>query len=299
MNKIVFLFGLFFSSEICAQLLHDPFLLGNKGLFFNTHLSYSTSSKYWEAQSLRSNLDFGKITKFKPESSLSLGLGSNFNLGAKLAYGFSNSIGATSIKQKSFQDFTLFTKFGISNSESPLIFLIYGSYTAPLGAYDTQNQLLAIGKGNTTYKGGLHLGLKSESGIYVSASGHYSRNNHLKTNLPYILDQEISNLAMVEIPDAIQTAIFAGKKTDASRFSIYAKYGWALSGFDIIQDAIPYVNHRSKNLNAGLEGLLTNEKIGLSYGVDYTISGRNVPKTLEFNLGLVFQLNGSTKRFEY
>ncbi len=265
--------------QICAALLYN----------------HDSWDEYWEADLLRTNGNIGTVTTQNVMGMVAAGLTKNFNLIVALPYVWTKASQGTLSSQKGIQDFGVWAKYrAISKELGPGKFNVIGEagFSTPLSDYNFDILPLSIGMGSTTTSLRGILNYKLESGPYLTANWGYTFRGDVELDREFYWSNGPHYTNKVVMPDVIDYSATLGFLNSRVKGELTYASMITQSGSDIRRQDGPFCGTRmiGSRASALVQYYFSKPKIlSVIVNVGYTMSGRNVGKSLNYGGGVAYQ----------
>jgi hypothetical protein len=168
----------------------------------------------------------------------------------------------------------------------------------PLTNYIADFQPLAIGLQSKTLSGRLLVDYQ-QGNFFATASGTYTGRHNITIDRDAYYTTSLHLTNEVEMPDVASWNVRTGFRSDWLIAEAVFTDMITLGGFDIRKNDMPFPSNKMNSTVAGVDFKYTFKKLNkLSVvgGAMYTLSGRNVGQSKEWDLGAFYVLDFSHKK---
>jgi len=291
-----------------AQTPSDAFMEKQGEICVGLYYNNNAWDEYWEGDSLRTNGNIGTVTTQSVTAGLQLGILDRLNLFVMVPYVMTKSEpainevtglpAATMIGDKGFQDAAFLLKGLILKTKvgkGDLNILATAGITIPMSNY-TPDATFPIGLAcpDGIFRGIVHY--DANMGLYGRLDGAY----HLRGNSELIRNYYYTTggyyTSDVDMPDAIDYNATLGYWIKKETFKAEAQFSGltTLGGFDIRRQDGGFPSNDMEAMRIGINAEYFNlfiDGLALSFNSSYTLSGRNVGKSLTLGGGVLYQFN--------
>ncbi len=310
LRKGVWLFGLaaIITGSIQAQTPSDAFMEKQGEICIGLYYNNNAWNEYWEGDSLRTNDNIGTVTTHTVLGGIQLGLLDRLNLFVMVPYVITKSTPvenpidglttATMSGERGFQDIAVFLKGSILNKQigkGTLDILATAGFSTPMSSY-TPDATFPIGLGcpDGIFRGIIQY--SADMSIYGRVDGayHLRGNSELIRTYYYTTGGYYTN--EVDMPDAIDYNVTLGYWIIDQTFKAEAQLSGFTTdgGFDIRRQDAGFVSNDMEAMRIGLNAEYFNlfvDGLAVTFNSAYTLSGRNVGKSLSLGGGVLYQFN--------
>ncbi len=291
---LVFLSAAVFQTQ--AQTTSDAVMMKPGEICFDVHYTNSSWSEYWEGDSLRENGNIGTLTTQSVTAGFMLGIIDRVNFLAMLPYMSTNPSGGVVAGDKGFQDAGFFVKgLILEHKVGPgnIKLLASAGIALPASDYVPENPF-AIGLGcpDGIFRGIVHY--DADNGIYGRVDGafHLRGNAFLDRSYYYTTQGYYSD--EIDMPDAMDYNVTLGYIFPSKNFKIEGVLSSlnTFGGFDIRRQDGGFPSNDMEVMRAGLNLDYYNlfiDGLALHFNSNYTLTGRNVGKSILLGGGISYQ----------
>ena len=284
------------SGLVIAQTASDAVMMKPGELCLDVHYTNSAWDEYWEGDSLRVNGNIGTLTTHAITGGFMLGLIDRVNLLAMLPYIKTSPSGGVVAGDQGIQDIAIFLKVNALEKKfgpGTIKLLASAGISTPLGNYVCENPF-AIGLGcpDGIFRGIVHY--DTDLGIYgrVDAAYHLRGNAKLVRNYYYTTSGYYSS--EIDMPDAMDYNATLGYITKNKHVKAEAVLSGlnTFGGFDIRQQDGGFPSNDMEAMRIGINAdyydLLV-KGLAIHFNSNYTLSGKNVGKSMMIGGGISYQ----------
>ena len=281
-----------FSTAAMAQMPHDALYMPKQTLCTALMYGNSTFSEYWEGNLLRNNLNMGKNTTQSASVMSAYGISDRLNVIAMIPYIATHNSAGNLLGQKGLQDFSLWFKYKLIEKNGFSLSTVLGG-SLPTTNYVPDFLPMSIGLKAKTASAKIVANYAHPSGLYCTAHGTYTlRSNITIDRDAYQSYQKVINSNQVAIPDAMDAAVRLGFLKKTIQAEIFANYFSCVKGDNIRRNDMPFPTNNMQATAVGFYGKIQPRNLGVSVQVSQVIKGLNVGKSLNYAVGLVYQIGG-------
>jgi len=283
-----------------AQTDADAIMMTKNNFCVGGMYSYSSWKNYWEGTLKRENLNLGTVSTQMVGIMGNYGISSKLNVLFGVPYIQTKASAGTLHGQKGVQDLSLWLKYmpyekQVGNGTLSLYGV--GGISFPVTNYVADYLPLAIGlrSTNLTLRAIADYQLGS---FFTTVSASYVLRSNIKIDRDAYYTTEMHNTNKVKMPDAAQFNLRIGYRTDRMIAEALVNNWTTLGGFDITRNNMPFPSNKMNATMVGAHFKYNLKKVdGLSLlgGGSYTVAGRNVGQSTNFDAGIFYILNFSHK----
>ncbi len=279
-----------------AQTTSDAVMMKPGEICFDLHYNNSSWSEYWEGDSLRDNGNIGTLTTHAYTAGFMLGIMDRVNFLAMLPYISTSPSAGVVAGDKGIQDAGFFLKGLIyEHKMGPGNIKLLGSagFIIPASNYVPEHPF-AIGLGcpDGIFRGIIQY--DAEIGMYgrVDAAYHLRGNAFLDRSYYYTTSGYYTD--EVDMPDALDYNVTLGYITDSKKFKVEGQLSGlnTFGGFDIRRQDGAFPSNDMEAMRVGLNADyydLGIKGLAVHFNSNYTLSGRNVGKSMMIGGGVSYQ----------
>ena len=298
MKKIKFfvIFALIsFASTVRSQTDVDGIMMGKRNICGGLVYGYSSWSKYWEGQTLRTNENIGTVSSNSVWAMVNYGISDRLNVIAMVPYISNNASAGTLIGHSGLQDASLIVKWDCYGSKFKKFFynfIAFGGFSTPTTNYVADYLPLSIGLQSSNLMGKLMVDIQKDHWFATLSANATSRSNvTIDRDAYYTTELIYSN--QVQMPTVLGYNLRWGYRKDADLIveSVFDCMN-TIGGYDIRKNDMPFLSNNMDIYRIGINLKLPIPLVnGLSFTANnmYTISGRNMGKATSFMAGILYQ----------
>ena len=299
LKRILLLSVLFvcWSSASIAQSLTDGFMMAKGNLCVVGDYSRDSWKEYWEGTKLRETNYVGTLKTGRAGIMIGHGITDNILFTAALPYVWTSSTEFYNSGQKGFQDLGLGIKWKVFEKSIPdgrISIQPSISATLPVSDYVPDMMPYSIGNQSKTCTYHLLLHYMTEKNIYLSIMGGYVFRDNINIDASsYYYKDKLYYTNEVFVPNLIVYRAKIGYDVERFRIEGWLNVQNSQGGSDIRRNDKPYPFNRMSFNKAGISGKYHFQEIpnlSLTASGGYTISGRNVGKSVSYLVGVQYIL---------
>jgi hypothetical protein len=301
MKKILLIIYICFTvSRLSAQTVSDGVMMPKGDLCTGFMYGYDSWKKYWEGTLLRDNGNIGTLTTQSFLWAAAYGVNDKINLIAMVPYVSTKASQGTLHGLKGFQDVMIAGKYRMADiGLGDNVFRAHGvlAFSTPMTSYTPDFLPMSIGLASTNLSWRLNAMFRTGAGLYASATGGYTWRSNVRIDREtYYTGTGLYMTKEVRMPDVLDYVLSAGYGKSGFTGELYYMVQNTLGGGDIRRQDMPFVSNKMNFTKvgalivwnvAGLKNLILRVSPG------YTISGRNVGKSLTLTGGLLYTFHFS------
>jgi hypothetical protein len=283
-----------------AQTDIDALMMAKKNLCIGPMYGHSSWNNYWEGTHKRINENIGTISTDMFSIMGNYGVSGKLNVLFGLPYIKTKASAGTLHGMNGLQDLSLWLKYmPIEKDLGPGVISVYGigGLSFPVTNYVSDFLPLSIGLHSTNLS--LRGMLDYQVGRwFATGSATYIVRSNIKIDRTAYYTTEMHLTNEVKMPNAFSYNIRAGYRSSVLIAEAVLNSFRSLGGFDITINNMPFPSNRMEATTAGINLKYTIQKVpGLSLtgGANYTISGRNMGQSNNYNAGIFYILNFDKK----
>jgi hypothetical protein len=287
--QVLFIFS--FSSVAMAQMPHDALYMPKKRLCTALIYTNNTFSEYWEGTLLRNNLNIGKNITQSAAIMPAYGINDKLNVIAMLPYITTHNTAGNLLGQSGLQDFSLWLKYKFIEKGGFSLNTVLGG-SVPTSNYVPDFLPMSIGLKAKTVSGKIVINYTHPTtGLYLTAHGTYTLRSNIKIDRDaYQSYQKVINSNEVGMPNATDAAVRIGLLKKKIQAEIFANYFSCVKGDNIRRNDMPFPTNNMQATAIGFYGKVQPRNLGMTVQVAQTIKGLNVGKSLNYSVGLIYQM---------
>jgi hypothetical protein len=284
-----------------AQTDEDGIMMGRKNLCIGPSYMYSSWDHYWEGKFKRNNQNIGTMSTQMVGVMGIYGITKNLNVVFNVPYVSTHVTAGTLHDQHGFQDFSLWLKWlavkqNIGNGKLSLIAL--GGGSVPMTNYIADYLPLAIGMRSKTLSGRLIADYQLGK-FFVTLGGTYTWRSNITIDRDAYYTTSMHMTNQVDMPDMTAVNFRIGYRTEPLILEAVVENMTTRGGFDMRKNDMPFPSNR---MNATMVGghfrylLPFVDRLYLEGGGGYTVAGRNVGQSMNFDGGVFYTLDFSSNK---
>lgn len=281
------------SNSVFAQTDMDAIMMNKKQFCEGLTYDYSSWNHYWEGTFRRDNANLGTVSTQSVMYMATYGITGKLNVMASVPYIWTKATQGTLIGMKGVQDLFVFVKWKpVTKSFGKNQFSLFaiGGISTPLSHYVIDFLPLSIGLGSTNlmYRGAIDY---RRGRFTVTGSGTYLWRSNVKLDRDSYFDTQLHLTNEVQMPNATLFQLRSGYRGRYFIAEALLTKWTTLGGFDITKNNMPFPSNRMNSTMIGANVKYTFKKftnLALVGGGNYTIAGRNVGQSKEFNIGAFY-----------
>jgi hypothetical protein len=279
-----------------AQTDVDGIMMAKKNLCIGPMYGFGSWTEYWEGSLLRTNENLGKVSTRMASIMGNYGISDNLNV-LFMAPWIKNSASAGTLhSMQGIQDLSLFGKYRFANKEYKAFRLslmgVLGA-SVPLTNYTPDFLPLSIGMHSKNAMARVLVDLQRKTWFFTGSFQYMVRSNITLDRNSYY-DTELRLTDKVAMPDMWNTNFRAGYRKGEMYLEAIVDKMNTVGGFDIRRNDMPFPSNNMDAFRAGVNVKIPIPKVnGLTFvgGSMYTLSGRNMGKSLMTNLGFFYLMD--------
>jgi len=291
-------------SPLSAQMPDDGFRMKKGELCVVMGYGQSKWDEYWEGKRLRNNLNLGTFTSKMIMPMLGYGITSKLTAFASLPHIDNSSDAGTMIGKKGWQDLTLALKYLALRKQLgklDLSLFAQGEVSTPVNDYAPDFLPFSIGLGAKTATLGIVAHGELSKHWFATVHSAYVMKGKIKVDRStYYTDQQFYSNEMA-VSDVYLNSLRLGFKNEKFRADVHIKHHQSTTGTDIRRNDMPYPGNQMNMTSVGFAALVWVPKVeglGVNFGFDQVISGRNVGKAFMWMVSVQYVFTPFNKKSE-
>lgn len=302
------LIGLASTAHMAAQSPSDAFMEKQGEICVGAYYNHNAWNEYWEGDSLRTNGNIGTVTTHTILGGIQLGILDRLNLFVMVPYVITHSTpeeneidgltSATIAGERGFQDIAFFLKGSIVNKhvgKGNLDVLATLGFSTPMSGY-TPEASFPLGLGCPDGIGRGIVQYSADKGLYGRIDGAYHLRGNSSLIRPYYYTTNGYFSSEIDMPDAIDYNATLGYWIKQQTFKVEAQFSGltTINGFDIRRQDGGFPSNDMEAMRIGVNAEYFNafiDGLAFSFNSAYTLTGRNVGKSLTLGGGVLYQFN--------
>lgn len=284
-----------------AQTEMDGIMM-NKNQFCNGFVyDHGAWDHYWEGSFKRDNQNLGTVTTQSVMLMSNYGITGKLNLMASAPYVWTKASEGTLHGLKGVQDLSVFLKwkaFTRSFGRNRISLVGIAGFSTPLTNYVIDFLPMSIGLGSTnlTARGMIDFTHRRFS---VTGSAAYIRRSNVRLDRDSYYDTQIHLTNEVRMPDAAFYQLRTGYRGRYLLAEALLTNWTTLGGFDITKNNMPFPSNKMNATMVGAALKYTIKQftpVSLVGGASYTLAGRNMGQSTNFNVGAFYVIQFRSKK---
>lgn len=283
-----------------AQTDIDAIMMEKKNFCLGPMYAYSSWDHYWEGKLNRTNENLGTVSSQMFSVMGSYGISNKLNVLFGLPYITTKASAGTLHGMNGLQDLSLWVKYmPLEKKVGSGTISAYGigGFSFPVSNYVADFLPLSIGMRsmNVSLRGMVDYQIKD---WFATASATYVIRSNIKIDRTAYYTTEMHLTNEVAMPDAFSFNVRAGYRSDYLIAEAVFNNWTTLGGFDITRNNMPFPSNKMNSTAVGLNlkyTLKAIKQLSLTGGGSYTVAGRNVGQSTNFNIGIFYILNFNRK----
>jgi len=289
------------ASLLRAQTDLDAIMMSKKNLCIGGSYMYSSWDHYWEGTFKRVNKNIGTMSTQMFGLMGTYGITKKLNVIAGAPYVTTHVTRGTLHDQHGIQDLSVWLKWlAVEQNVGNGVLSLYalGGGSIPLTNYIADYLPLAIGLQSKTLSGRLILDYQLGK-FFTTAIGTYTWRSNIKIDRDAYYTTTLHMTNEVQMPDMTAVNVKMGYRSDRMILEATLANMTTRGGFDIRKNDMPFPSNRMNATMVGAHGKYNFKFVdGLSLegGGSYTVAGRNVGQSTNFDAGVFYILDFSSKK---
>jgi hypothetical protein len=284
-----------------AQTDVDGIMMAKKNLCVGPMYGFGSWKEYWEGTFQRDNANLGTVSTRVASIMGNYGISDDLNVLFMAPWIKNKASAGTLHSMQGIQDLTLMAKYRFVNKEyKPFRLSLMGvaGVSAPLSNYSPDFLPLSIGMHSKNAMARILMDLQRKTWFFTGSFQYMVRSNiTLDRNSYYTTEMHLTNI--VAMPDMWNANFRAGYRKGEMYLELVADKMNTVGGFDIRKNDMPFPSNNMDAFRAGVNVKIPIPKVnGLTFvgSSMYTITGRNVGKSLMNNLGFFYLMDLGKKK---
>ncbi|MES3033554.1 MAG: hypothetical protein V4813_06105 [Gemmatimonadota bacterium] len=278
-----------------AQSLDDAIFMDKRVLCAGLVYTREQWTDYWEGTLKRDNGNIGTVTTQQAAFMTAYGVTGRLNVIASLPYVSTRASQGVLQGQSGSQDLSVGVKYNALStpltSAGTLNVIGVASFSVPTSDYTADFYPMSIGSRSKRATGRALLSFQAHNGIYVNASGAYTRRGNVTLERPaYYTDGQLFLSNEVQMPDVRDMMLTVGYQRRGLVVPVTFTQQRTLGGGDIRRQDMPFVSNRMNfsRLDARVQYTLPRlPGVVLHAGGSRILDGRNVGQSTTAMVGLL------------
>ncbi len=290
-QTLYILFSLIAPFLAMAQMPHDAIYMSKKTICSALLYGNSSFSNYWEGSLLRDNPNMGTNTMQSFSIMSAYGITDKLNVIAMIPYVTTQNSAGNLLGQKGIQDFSIWLKYRVLEKNGFSLHGVLGAST-PMSNYIPDFLPMSIGLKAKTASGKIIVDYTHSSGLYLTAHGTYTLRSNIKIDRDgYQAYEKVINSNQVAVPNAVDAAVRVGVLKEKFQAEVFVNRFNCVNGDNIRRNDMPFPTNNMRATAVGFYGKFQYRNTGLIGQVSQVLNGLNVGKSLNYSVGLLWQIN--------
>jgi len=292
---------LLYTSILRAQTDEDAIMMTKNNFCIGGTYMHSSWDHYWEGTFKRDNRNIGTMSTQMIGLMGTYGVSKKFNVIFNVPYVSTHVTRGTLHDQHGIQDLTVWLKWlALEKNVGDGVLSLYalGGGSVPLTNYIADYLPLAIGLHSKTLSGRLMVDYQL-SKFFATLSGSYTWRDNIRIDRDSYYTTELHNTNEVKMPDMTLFNFRTGYRSERWILEAVGTIMTTIGGFDIRKNDMPFPSNKMNATTVGGHFKYNFKKVdGLSLtgGGSYTVAGRNVGQSTNFDAGVFYILDFSSKK---
>jgi hypothetical protein len=283
-----------------AQTDLDAIMMTKNNFCVGASYSYGSWDHYWERKFKRNNQNLGTVSTKMVGLMGTYGVSRKLNIEVMAPYVTTNATAGTLHGQHGVQDLTAWIKWlAFEQNAGEATFSVYalGGGSLPLTNYIADYLPLSIGLHAKTLSGRILADLQVGN-FFATGSATYTGRSDITIDRNSYYTTELHLTNKVDMPDMWSFNFRTGYRSDRWIIEAVASNMTTIGGFDIRKNDMPFPSNK---MNATMVGahfkynFVPVQGLSLEGGGNYTVAGRNVGQSKDFDIGVFYILDFSHK----
>jgi len=296
LRYVVALLGISCCGAVSAQTDLDAIMMAKRNFCGGLMNSNSNWESYWEGTFKRENRNLGKVSTQMVGVMGAYGITNKLNVLFGVPYVKTKASAGTLSGMSGMQDLSLWVKYRpvkVQAGKGRLSLFTMAGYSVPTTNYVADFMPLSIGLHSTNVS--LRGMVDYELGTwFATVSATYIVRTNITIDRDSYYTTQLNNTNEVAMPNAAQYNFRVGyRKGEVILEGVLNKWE-TLGGHDISKNNMPFPSNNMDATTAGVNVKLNFKqarKLSLSGGGAYTIAGRNVGQSMNYNAGVFYVLD--------
>ena len=262
----------------------------------------TTWDEYWEGKRLRKNLNLGTFKSKVIMPMVGYGITDRLNAFATLPHIDNSSDAGTMIGKKGWQDLSLALKYLALRKQIgklDLNLFAQGEVSVPVNDYAPDFLPYSIGLGAKTATLGIVAHGEFSKHWFATVHSAYVMKDKIDVDRQtYYTDQQFYSDEMA-IPDVFLNSLSLGFKNERFRVHTHIKHHQSTTGTDMRRNDMPFPGNQMNMTAVGIGGLVWVpgvKGLGVNFGADQVISGRNIGKSFMWMVAVQYVFTPFNKK---
>lgn len=283
-----------------AQTEVDAIMMNKNQFCFGPMFSYSSWDHYWEGTLKRTNENLGTVSTKMFNVMGNWGITNNLNLMFSVPYVKTKATAGTLAGMKGIQDLSIYAKWRFMNAslgKGKLKLFAIAGFSTPLDNYVVDFLPLSVGLGSTNGIFRFQADYQYKKFTVTVSTARWVRSN-VKIDRTSYYDTEMHYTNVVDMPNASQQQLRAGYRGKYLIAEAILNKWTTKGGFDITRNNMPFPSNRMNSTSLGVSAKYTIPSftnLSLLAGAMYTLEGRNVGQSTQYNGGIFYAFYANKK----
>jgi hypothetical protein len=286
---------------LSAQTDEDAIMMSKQNLCIGGSYMHSSWDHYWEGTFKRVNKNIGTMSTQMYGLMGTYGVSKKFNVIVGAPYVMTHVTAGTLHDQQGVQDLSLWLKWlAVEQNLGNGVLSVYalGGGSIPLTNYIADYLPLAIGLQSKTLSARLMVDYQLGH-FFSTLSGTYTWRSNIKIDRDAYYTTSLHMTNEVDMPDMTAFNFRTGYRSERWIIEAVLANMTTRGGFDIRKNDMPFP---SNQMNATMVGahfkynFTVVNGLSLTGGGSYTVAGRNVGQSTNFDAGVFYILDFSSKK---
>ncbi|MBN8855434.1 MAG: hypothetical protein BGO55_27480 [Sphingobacteriales bacterium 50-39] len=289
------------ASLLRAQTDEDAIMMSKKNLCIGGTYMHSSWDHYWEGTFKRDNKNIGTMSTQMFGLMGTYGITKKLNVIVGAPYVTTHVTAGTLHDQHGIQDLSAWLKWlAVEQNAGNGVLSLYvlGGGSIPLTNYIADYLPLSIGLQSKTLSGRLMVDYQVGK-FFATLSGTYTWRSNIKIDRDAYYTTSLHLTNEVEMPDMTAVNFRTGYRSDRWIIEAVLANMTTRGGFDIRKNDMPFPSNRMNATMAGAHfkyNFTFVDGLSLTGGGSYTVAGRNVGQSTNFDAGVFYILDFSSKK---
>jgi hypothetical protein len=289
------------TSILQAQTDEDAIMMTKNNFCVGGSYMHGSWDHYWEGAYKRDNQNIGTMSTQMIGLMGAYGVSRKFNVLFNVPYVWTHVTAGTLHDQHGVQDLTLWLKWLALEGNiggGTLSLYALGGGSIPLTNYIADYLPLSIGLHSRTLSGRLMADYQLGN-FFATLSGSYTWRDNIRIDRDSYYTTELHITNEVDMPDMTLFNFRTGYRSERWILEAVATKMTTIGGFDIRKNDMPFPSNKMNATMVGAHFKYNFKKpdgLSLTGGGSYTVAGRNVGQSTNFDLGVFYILNFSKKK---
>ena len=289
------------ASGLKAQTDLDAIMMSKNNLCIGGSYMYSSWDHYWEGTFKRNNQNIGTMSTQMFGLMGTYGISKKLNVIVGAPYVTTHVTAGTLHDQHGIQDLSAWLKWlAVEQNVGKGVLSLYalGGASIPLTNYIADYLPLSIGLQSKTLSGRLMVDYQLGN-FFTTVAGTYTWRSNITIDRNSYYTTSLHLTDKVEMPDMTAVNVKMGYRSDRMILEATLASMTTRGGFDIRKNDMPFPSNRMNATMVGAHGKYNFtfvDGLSLEGGGSYTVAGRNVGQSTNFDAGVFYILDFSSKK---